>query len=64
MNERSSESQAKNDRTLYFTDQTSADEVAHLINLSSQSPKATPKILCPMWKPVIENAVSKTKHYS
>lgn len=60
MNEQSSDSKARNDRALYFTDQPSADEVAHLLN----SGETLPKDGCLMWRSVFDAPAGKPRQDS
>ena len=58
INQPSTDQHAHNDRPLYFTDQSSADEVARLIHSPSA---ATSRKCCPMWQPVIDDPVAKER---
>ena len=60
MNERSSDTQARNDRALYFSDQPSADEVARLLHPVETRPKDG----CTRWQSVFEAPTSKPRQNS
>lgn len=61
MNRRSSDTQMLNDRSLYFTDQLCADEVAQLLNPLERSSKTPPNDSRPLWPSIFNPQVSKRR---
>ena len=60
MDKQPSDTQARNDRDLYFTDQPCADEVARLLD----TVETLPKDGCSKWRSVFDDSASKTRQDS